>query len=470
MGLWEAALNEYRYIVERRSGLIDAYLYVGQILQLLEREKEATAIYERALQAAKKEATRHHLTGMIAFCQRRDETAISEFKLAILLEPHQSAHRHMLGLTHLRSESYLQALQVFDECLKYNSGDVVALTYSNKPLLGVARTKEAEQRLVRALELDPGNVPALKALADMHSQRGALISSDEGRITSQCIQKGLRLAPHTAEARESLAIYHIFRGQWATGITALRAFTEQHPHNPLGWTNLARWLFHTGATEAAAHAILKGQILHPGHWETQLIACKIFTCTGNRERLHFMLQELLAQYPERWNVWITAARALIRVFKNPDQACAVAALAPRRQPQLAAAWFEFGRVLALCSRHHDALAALEKGWGWLSVEACDKQAVLASILSGESFRHLGEEDRAQAWFERAVRKTLVLANHSPGIAYYRRGYAMEALRDPVGAIQAYQASLAHHLLYPWRREAQSSLERLQARARPSATS
>ena len=469
MGLWESALRELQCIVERKPRLIDAHLYMGQILHFLEREDEAIAVYERALLAARKEGTRHHLAGLIAVCRGRYDTAISEFQLALLAEPHHAVHRQTLGLIYLRRQTYRQALQTFDGCLKINPGDIVALTYSVGPLLSVARTKEAEERLARALDLDPANGPALESLTTLRSQRGVAASSEDGNLTRLWIHRGLRLAPHSAEARESLAIYHIFRGEWTTGITMLRQFTEQHPGSRAGWANLARWLFRTGVVDAAAQAIMQGHTLHPVHWEMQQVACEIFTYTGSRKLLHSMLQELLVQWPEHWNAWVISARALIQVFKNQEQACAIGSIAAKLQPQLPSAWFEYGRILALCGRHREALAVLEKGWQWLSADASDKQAVVASLISGESLRRLGEEEHSRTWFERAAQKTLNLAIHSPAIAYYRRGQALEALRDPVGAIQSYQASITHHLLYPWRREAQRSLDRLQSHLRSPAT-
>lgn len=469
MGLWESALREFRYIVERKPRLVDAHLYLGQILHHLERHDEAIAVYERALLSARKKGTRHHLAGLIAVCRERYDTAISEFQLALLVEPDHIVHRQQLGLVYLRCQAYRQALQAFDGCLKINPGDAVALTYGVGPLLSVAKTKEAEDRLARALELDPANGPALKSLASLRSEKGVAASGDEAKITRQWINRGLRLAPHSAEARESLAVYHIFRGEWTTGIGLLRQFNEQHPGSSTGWTNLARWLFRTGAMDAAVQTITQGHLLHPRCWEMHQIACEIFTYTGNRKLLHSVLQELLAQSPQEWNAWMTMARALIQVSQNHEQACAIGAIGSKRQSQLPSAWFEYGRILALCGRHRDALAALYKGWRRLPADAADKNAVVASLLLGESLRRLGEEDGARTWFERAAQKTLTLADHSPAIAYYRRGQAMEALDDRVGAIQAYQESIAQHVLYPWRREAQRSLDRLQSHLRSPAT-
>lgn len=469
MGLWDSALRELRYVVERKPRFINAHLYLGQILHLLERDEEAVAVYERALLTAKKEGTRHHLAGLIALCRGRHDTAISEFQQALLVEPDNAIHRQNLGLIYMRSQRQRHALQAFDGCLKINAGDIVALTFSVGPLLSVGRIKEAEDRLVRALEIDPANGPALKSLTALRTQKGKAASNDDSKLTRQWIHRGFRLAPHLAEARESLAVYHIFRGEWTTGITMLRHFTEQHPGSPTGWASLACWLFRTGAMDAAAQAVTQGRVLHPVHWEMQQVACEIFTYTGNRKLLHSTLEELLAQWPEHWNTWVTLARALIRVFKNQEKACALGAIASKLQPQLPAAWFEYGRILALSGRHREAFAVMEKGWRWMSADAFDNQSIVASLVSGESLRRLGEEEHARTWFERAAQKTLSLATHSPAIAWYRRGQALEALHDPVGAIQAYQTSMVHHLLYPWRREAQRSLDRLQSHLRSPAT-
>jgi RNA polymerase sigma factor (sigma-70 family) len=469
MGLWESALREYRYIVERKPRFIDAHLYLAQVLHLVERDDEAIAVYERALTAARNEGTRHHLAGLIAICRRQYDVSIREFQLALLAEPQHAVHRQVLGLVYLHCQNYRQALQAFAGCLKINPDDVVALTYSVGPLLSVARTREAEDRLVRAVEIDPANGPAIRRLAVLRSQRGVAANQDEVRVARQGIHRGLRLAPLSAEARESLAMFHIFRGEWSTGVALLRNFTEKHPGSPAGWANLACWLFRTGAVEAATQAVMQGNRRHPVHWEMHQVGCEIFTYTEDQKLLQPLLEELLAHWPDHWNAWVITGLALIQVFKNQEEACTAGAIAAKLQPQLPAAWFEYGRILALCNRYREALAALENGWRWLSPGAADKQAVAAALLSGESLRRLGEEDRARIWFERAAQKALTLANHSPALAYYRRGQALEALGDTVGAIQAHQAAIDHHLLYPWRREARRSLERLQSHLRSPAT-
>jgi RNA polymerase sigma factor (sigma-70 family) len=464
MGQWEAAISEYAQVLERQPGLIDAYLSLGNIYRLLGRETEAVAVYEHARLAARREATRRHINGLIEVCRGRYEAAVAELQEALLLEPHEALHWHNLGLIHLRAGSFVKALQAFDESLKINPNDIVALTYSSAPLLAAGRGKEARQRITRALDLDPENVPALKWLTDVRAHRGAT-GGEESKTTRRRLRTLMRLAPDTAEAHESQAVHHIFRGEWEKGVLTLRAFAERYPNYPAAWLNLSRWLFRTGSPEASAEAVITACALHPESWEAPQAACEIFTYLGRLQYLRPLIEAMLVRFPERWSVWATVAHALVEGFKNTEQACLISTRATQLQPQLAAAWFQHGRVLALSGKHQEALAALSKGWKWLADEACDKQSVVAALWCGESLRLMGEEEESWAWFERAAQKALVLSSQYPSLAQYRRGQALEALGDRVGAMQSYRAALAHHLLYPLRREAKSHLKRLQARVR-----
>ncbi|HYY56289.1 MAG TPA: sigma-70 family RNA polymerase sigma factor [Pyrinomonadaceae bacterium] len=468
MGQWEAAASEYRQVLERQPGLIDAYLSLANLYRLMGRLPEAVAVYEHALPAAKRKATRHHIRGLIEVCQGRYEMAVGELQEAIMLEAHDAVHWHNLGLIHLRAGSFVKALQAFDESLKINPNDIVALTYSTAPLVAAGHTKEARQRITRALDLDPENVPALKWLADLRAQRGA-VGGEESKTTRRRLRMAMRLAPDTAEVQESQAVYHIFRGEWEKGVLVLREFAERYPNYPAAWLNLSRWLFRTGSAEASAEAVINACALDQDGWEAQQAACEVFTYLGRLQYLRPLVEEMLARFPERWSVWATVAHALVEGFKNTEQACLISARAVQLQPQLAAAWFQHGRVLALSGKHQEAATALEKGWKWLSDEACDKQSVVAALWLGESLRLLGEEERAWAWFERAAQKALLLSAQCPSLAQYRRGQALEALGDRVGATQAYRSALAHHLLYPLRRDAKAHLKRLQARVRYDTT-
>lgn len=463
-GRWEEALGEYRQLLERQPRLIEAYLQMGDILRLLGRAAEAEAVYQCALSAARGEAARHHIGGWLEACRGRYAAAACEFQRASLLDPHNARHWHSLGLVYVQSGSYPKALQAFNEALRVKPNDLVALTYSYAPLRAAGRAHEAEQRLVRALELDAENVPALKRLSDHRSRVGAR-GGNEGKETRRLIRAALRAGADTAEVHESLALYHIFRGEWEKGTSTLRAFVEQHPQHAAGWLNYARGLFHTGHAGHAAEAVLRAEELRPDDFETKLAACAILAEAGERERLRRMVEAMLESHPERWVVWAAAGRALAERFEEFELACALSARGPRLQPHLAAPWFEHGRVLYLSGRAAEAIGALEEGWKCVSGEACEEPFVSAALWQGDSHRQLGEWGRARVWFEAAVEKAVAFTPHCPAVGYYLRGQALEALGDSVGAMQGYRAALLKHLPYPARREAQERLSRLQSRVR-----
>ncbi|HEX8175072.1 MAG TPA: sigma-70 family RNA polymerase sigma factor [Pyrinomonadaceae bacterium] len=464
-GHWREAVAEYRKVIEKQPCLIEAYLYLGNILHLLERHDEAITVYKCALMVtAEDDATWHHICGQIEACKANYAAAAREFQQASLLEPNNIIHRQYLGLTYLRAGMPVKALQIFDQSLKKNADDTVALTYSYTALTALGRTIQARRRITRALRLDPENVPAIKLLADQRSQAGE-VYGEEGKETRQLIRRALRLAPNVAETHESSALYYIFRGEWERGLSILSAFTERHPNSPAGWLSYARWLFRTGKTESARLAINQAYGLDSCHYETLQTAAKIYAQARDLDRLRFLLDEMLRWFSEQWCAWATVARLLIESMKDAERACTVSAHGLQLEPRLAAARLQHGRVLALAGRHAEAINALVEGWEQLPEDASDTQPVIAALWLGESNRLLGQERRAREWFERAMQKALALSSHHPSIIHYRRGQALEALGDRLGAVQSYVVALEHHLLYPARRKAQEKLKRLEARLR-----
>ncbi|MBC8274310.1 MAG: tetratricopeptide repeat protein [Chloroflexi bacterium] len=399
---------------------------------------------------------------MIEVCRRCHEAAAREFEKTVSLEPSNTNHWHALGLMYLRADCPVEALRAFDEALGINTDDLVALTYSHDALCTMGHFKEAQRRIGRALEFDPDNILAIKHIADDRSARG-LVRGEEGKNTRQLIRQALRLAPDAPDSQESLARYHIFRGEWKKGIAVLQKFTEQHLSCPRGWYHYARWLFHAGESQTAADAIMKAYALYQNDAKIYQAACEILPSVGKLDDLQPLLEEMLRRFPEQWSVWTTAGLVLAEWFKDGERACTVASRGPQLQPHLADAWFQHGRVLALAGKHREAITALEEGWTWLPEGEGYAQSTPAAACLGESYRALGDERESRAWYEKSVRHALELIAINPAIAHYWQGKALERLGDVPRARQAYRTALRHHLLHPTRREVKESLKILQTR-------
>jgi RNA polymerase sigma factor (sigma-70 family) len=463
-GRWEDAAGVLRAVLESQPRMLDAHLLLGKILCSTGQEDGAGDVYESALRAATENASRHHIGGLMKVCQRRYRDAVEDFRRAAKLEPNNPAHWNCLGEAHLLAGSHLGAIQAFEESLKVMPDGIVALARSRDALLTAGRAKEAEERAERVLELDRESVPNLKWMAD----RCSLAGGEEGnRKAQKLIASALLLAPEAAEVHESLAVQYIARGELERGLCVLRAFVERKPRSVAGWLAYARWLSRTGAQSAAAENVMKAYELHPTGRETLELSCELLARVGEVTRLTPLVVEMLARFPDCWNVWAVAARAILSCMGDAERACALAAEGTRLQPRLSAAWTQYGRVLALAGKREEGIKALERGWKCPHDGASD-DLVAAVIRLGESYRLLGREGRARAWFEKAAQMALALAALSPSLAHYRQGQALDALGDTVGAMQSYRAALDGQLFYPKRRAAKRNLRLLQGRVRPCA--
>ncbi|MBW4576203.1 MAG: tetratricopeptide repeat protein [Aphanothece sp. CMT-3BRIN-NPC111] len=460
MGRWEQAVEEYHQVLKQQPRWIEVRLRLGKILQLMAKEAEAIEVYESALLLSRNVATQHHITGLIESCRQNYQVAVSSFESATSLEPDNAAHWLALAQVHLNLEAPVAALDCLNTVLKLNPDDITALSQSYDPLLAVGQFQEAVRRAIKVLELVPDDFQALKRLADYRSRLG-LVWGEEGKQTQQLIRAALQLACQAADAYESLAYYHIFRGEWAKGVAVLQEFTEEHPNNPGGWYHYARCLFHTGDAQAGAEAILRAYGLYPNDCEIYRALCEILPVAGRLEELQPLVEEMLQRFSERWSVWATAGRALVESFKDIEGGCAVSAIGPQLQPHLADAWFRHGRVLALAGRHQEAVEALLQGWQKLPEQGSYMQSVPAAAWLGESYQALGEEATSRGWWKEARDRGLKLIDFSPATAHYWQGRALEALGDESGAMQAYRSALSHHLLYPAHAEVKEVLKQLQ---------
>lgn len=485
IGDWQQAIEEYRQVLERQPQLIEVRLKLGKLLQIIGRKTEAIEIYETALEFSGNDATQRHLRSLIALCKGDTEKAIIELDSAVSLEPDNSSHWLALGQLQMGRENAIGALQAFEQLLSLNPDDIVALKNSYDALMAVGYIEEARARLNRMIALAPDDFGVLQRQLDVRVM--GLVSGEEGKQTKKMISSALRLAPHAAVIYKSLAYYHILRGDWQQGVGVLAEFAEQHPNNPSGWYYYGRCLFHTGNYQEAAMVMLKAYYLYPydceiyralceilplakimsldaGGFEVQLLreGEKLVKKSNSSINLALIVEEMLERFPERWSVWATAGRVLVESFQEIERGCCVAFEGTQLQPQLADAWFRYGRVLALAGKYAEAVEALEKGWQFLPEKSGYLQSVPAAVWLGESYRVLGDDAASRKWWQVACLLCGELRLFNSATADYWRGRALEGLGDVVGAMEAYGSALSLGLFYPAFGEVKEALKRLKA--------
>jgi RNA polymerase sigma factor (sigma-70 family) len=456
MGQWEEATATYRQVILQRPDCLAVWLRLGEIERLSGRDDPAVIAYTHALSLASRDATRRHIEGLLALCRRQSEAAVQAFAAATALEPANTAHWRTLGLTHLRAAQPVAALRAFDQILSHNPDDLLALTYSPAALHAVGRSVEAQRRATRALALDPTNVLALTSLIHDLSRAGQGRGMTCRGLKSM-IRHALQIAPDSPEVHESLARYHMFRGDWLQGVQVLHTYTRNHPYSPRGWYYTARWSFRSGALPTAVAAIMRAYALDPHDADILQSACTVLLAADRLAEVTPLLHCMLRQFPEHWRVWTTAAQVLLHGYGEKDRACRVAAQGPHLQPQLPLAWFQCGRVLALAGSHHEAIACLRQGWHGLPAGEGEAQALPAAVWLGNSYKALGEVSEAHTWWTQAIHLADQLRPSQPALAHYWQGKALLALGQAANACHALQMALRQHLFYPARQEAQDIL-------------
>ncbi|MDB9529660.1 tetratricopeptide repeat protein [Oscillatoria sp. CS-180] len=383
IGQWQQAIDELSYVVRRQPQVIEARLLLGHLWHLTGKEKNAICLYEQTLAWVQDDATRYHITGLIAQCQRRWQTALDSFESAVLKHPDNSVHWLLLGQIQLRLEKPLAAQRSFDRVLSLKPNDVTALIYSYDALLQLHQVKTAEQRLQQAYKNAPSDFRVLLRLASRRCQQH-LVLDDERAATLELIRTVLRLAPQSAEAHHLLACCHVFQGERIAGEAVMQRFVEQYPNHPYGWYFYARLLFQLGQVQKAADTIMHCYQKQECDREIYRACCEILPAAGRLKLLQPMLLEMVAAFPMSWSLWVTVGRVWVEKFNNYELGIAHSTRATELAQDQAAAWFAHGRVLMLAEHYAQAIEALEQGYslgnagarlqtiaaGWL--EECDR--------------------------------------------------------------------------------------------------
>ncbi|HEY9802411.1 MAG TPA: tetratricopeptide repeat protein [Leptolyngbyaceae cyanobacterium] len=505
MGNWQQAVTEYRQVMARQPQLIDVRLQLGKILQLMGLEQEALEVYEQALLLSENQGTQNHIKGLIAVCRGENQQAIIAFNLAATLEPEKVVHWLALAQVHQGRENPLATLNAVEQVLSITPEDVVALIYSYDALMAVGDIAAARERLNKLIAIAGDDFRVLQRQIDQRCTALSLskcqmrwVSGEEGKLTKKMITSLLGQAPHSAEAHKSLAYYHILRGDWAQGVKVLAEFTAAHPQQPYGWYYYGRCLFHTGEYQQAAEMMMKAYQLYPHDGEIYRALCEILPLESHplpfsyaekgvrgegskiephprplsyEERgvrgedsqttLAFIVEEMFKRFPERWTVWATAGRVLVEHFQEFERGCSVSEQGTKLQPQLADAWLRHGRVLALASKHREAVEVLEKAWKLLPAGSY-LQSVPAAVWLGESYGVLKDVNASKGWWEVACEGCQELRAFNPAMADYWLGRVLAGLGDRLGAIQAYESAVSKQLLYPARGEVEKNLQGLKS--------
>lgn len=441
IGKWSEAVSEYERVIKKQPQLIEPRIQLGKILQLMNRNIEAIAVYGGALILSENKATQKHIAGLIEFCKDNTKGAIAALRSATDIEPQNLAHWLALGQIYLGAEHLTDALSTFEVILSLDPDNLMGLVYSHDLFLALGNFLEAEKRLDRALAVAPEDVRTLKRIITNRCRK-ILVFNAEGKQTKKLIGSLLKQASSSAEAHNLLALYYILRGDRQKGIKISQQFTEEHSQNPHAWYFYSQRLLDIDEQEAAAGAILQAHRLFSGGFgdrcscvldnrEVYRALCEILPATGRLDKTCSIIAEMLEHFPESWSVWALAGRVLVEYLQEIDRGCNYSYHGTTLQPQLADAWLCHGRVLSLAEKHEEAISAITQGWQLLSPKAEDFKSVSAAVWLGEGYQKLGSDRDSQEWLQVAIQKAENLIEFDPVKASYWQNRALAGLSKKI---------------------------------------
>ena len=161
-GNWQQAIVEYRQVIERQPQVIEVYLKLGKILQLMGKQIEAATVYEQALSRVRYEPTQEHIRGLIAVCNQDLQGAVEFFESAASLESENPSHWLVLSRVQMERNHFWAALDACDRILSNYPDDIVAAIERYDALLGLGNVEEAREQLNQLMELAPDDVRVLQ--------------------------------------------------------------------------------------------------------------------------------------------------------------------------------------------------------------------------------------------------------------------------------------------------------------------
>ena len=170
------------------------------------------------------------LLNVVATCLEhagRFEDAVRLLERAVALAPGDVGARNGLALSLQRVGRPAQALHHLDELLQRHPGLGFAHASKGNALIALGWLGRARQSHLRALELDPGNVAALAALASIASHRG---SHEEARRWAAQV---LAIVPNFPDAVISLAAAELAGGATRQAETLIRGLLADARVAPL---------------------------------------------------------------------------------------------------------------------------------------------------------------------------------------------------------------------------------------------
>lgn len=291
--------------------------------------------------------------GLLASDRGDLETAISNFREALRLDPALYGAWQDLGLAFVKQQRWPEAVDAFAELTRRNADSVDGAYFHALAFFNAGRITEAEKEARRALRLDAGAAAA-------HTLLGIILASAGGHDAeaSEALTQAVALDPSSFDAN-----FYLGRVQYALQDYA-----------------------------GAARSLHAATRLDPRHVEARFFLGTAQESAGDSEDALVEYQELTRIAPQSAMGQVGLGALLVKQGKT-DEAIATLRRAVSLDPKIFEAHWALGQALILAERFADAVDALTRAVA-LGPDRSD-----AHYQLGLALKRMGRNQEAQREFD-----------------------------------------------------------------------
>ncbi len=298
----------------------------------------------------------------------------------------------------IRGQAYLAkgdaegALKDYQEAIRSDPKSARARFYLAQVYTLLGRKQEAEAEYREAIKLEPAFGPAKRGLAILRGEKPDERSQQQEIDQLRDVTKA---DPKNVAARAVLARAYFGRAQMKEAEAELRQLLELAPKLPEPNFQLAQILLAQGKEEEAANYLRAALRGNPAHVGSNVLLARYLASKGQREQAMPLLQTALSVNPNLPDAQFLLANLYAQSGRLPE-ALSLAKDLQRVEAKSARPWVLTGAVLVAQQNPRGAIDSFEKA---LKI---DVNSVEAHRGLGQAYRLLGQNDRAEPSFRRAL--------------------------------------------------------------------
>jgi tetratricopeptide (TPR) repeat protein len=363
-GQYRESIKWYEKAIEVDPGVCDYYTYLGEVYENFGEYRDALRWYHKAIEVDDKDSDSYYDIGRIYKDMGNYDEAVKWHKKAISIDAKNTKAYYGLGM-------------VYEEMGRYD---------------------EAEKFYKEAVKIDPEEFRAYFGLGNISSSRYRF---DEAKMwynksISKSPPQRFILCPY-----EGLGLVYLKLGQPQEAEEVFSDMVKIRPYDPLGYYNLARYLFQVGKYELAGKNINKALLLvHSPIGRRQYLELKGFILIMQEDysQAELLFNRLLKEYGTDCATLaglghIANARKDYKTARNYFEQ-AISSGADIRPEDRTIALLGLGWINANEHKHREAIAFYQK------VLKEEPLQIVAMIGMGKAYQQLRDFDKSEAYFKR----------------------------------------------------------------------